>query len=211
MLPATANKQGALHSYRTPLSLAIYNLQFIIFKIPSLPLLDLRSSIPTSIPIPILIPIPAAPSGAPSHKPHSAGRFLHSAPTVEMTMWRPDPNPDPGPGRAVRRSRPCCPADWYLPAFHSLIILTKILRSAQDDSGRLGSPIPIPTSIPVPAAPSGASHQCHCQKSCQSQGSISLPSKFSSVFSAPLWRTLRRISLPSLRLSSSLPIDSPIS
>ena len=62
--------------------------------------------------------------------------------------------------RAVRHSRPRRPADWYLPAFHSLIILTKILRFAQDDSGRRGSPIPIPvpTSIPTPApaAPSGA-------------------------------------------------------
>ena len=30
--------------------------------------------------------------------------------------------------RAVRHSRPRRPADWYLPAFHSLIILTEILR-----------------------------------------------------------------------------------
>ena len=43
------------------------------------------------------------------------------------------------------------PADWYLPKFESLAIFTEILRSAQDDSGRRGSPIP----IPIPAAPTG--------------------------------------------------------
>ena len=43
------------------------------------------------------------------------------------------------------------PADWYLPTFESLAIFTEILRSAQDDSGRRGSPIP----VPIPTAPTG--------------------------------------------------------
>ncbi len=58
--------------------------------------------------------------------------------------------------RAVRHSRPRRPADWYLPAFHSLIILTEILRSAQDDNGRRGFPIPVP--IPPPMTPKHPSH-----------------------------------------------------
>ena len=45
------------------------------------------------------------------------------------------------------------PADWYLMPSISLTILTEILRFAQDDSERRGSPIPITT--PIPDTPSG--------------------------------------------------------
>ena len=77
--------------------------------------------------------------------------------------------------RAVKHSRPRCPADWYLPAFHSLIILTEILRFAQDDVGGRGSPIPIldPRSRAVRRYPAT---------------SPILPGDFSTLVEMTMWR-----------------------
>ena len=66
----------------------------------------------------IQIPVPAltAPLGAPSHQP-----------------------PATAPSGAPRsQSRPRCPADWYLPAFHSLIILTAHILHRMHESAKVG-------------------------------------------------------------------------